>query len=196
MSHDWSSHYAENAEPWTTPDAVLVDETEGLAPGKALDLGCGEGADCIWLAEKGWAVTGVDYARAALATMEQMALEKGVMVGAVAADIFEWEPDDEYDLVFICFIHVRPEERKKLLALASSALAPGGTLLYIGISRSGDAPEADIPGELLAVPSDVAADLPDLEIERTEMQNRTIGYPGGSFEGNTMLVRARRPDGA
>ena len=74
--HDWNSYYETNEEPWTKPDATLIAEAEGLSPGKSLDLGCGEGAESLWLAEQGWQATGLDYAPAAIATFERLAGER------------------------------------------------------------------------------------------------------------------------
>ena len=189
---DWNSYYESSEEPWTKPDATLVAEAEGLSPGKALDLGCAEGAESLWLAAQGWQVTGVDYAPAAIATLERLAGERGLEVRGVVADMFAYEPDDNYDLIYLGYIHVRPEERGKMLGMAAGALLPGGTLLYNAISRSGAGPEPEFPKPLLSIPEEVIADLDGLDIEKADVATRTIECSGGSFEGNGMVVRARR----
>ena len=191
--HDWNSYYESNEEPWTKPDATLIAEVEDMAPGKALDLGCGEGAESLWLGAQGWQVTGLDYAPAAIATFERLARERGFEVRGVVADMFAYEPDDTYNLIYLGYIHVRPEERTKILSVAAAALAPHGTLLYNAISRSGDGPAPDFPRPLLSTPEEVIADLQGLEIEKAEVATRTIECSEGSFEGNGMIVRARRP---
>lgn len=189
---DWNAHYEASEEPWIEPDVVLIAEVEGMAPGKALDLGCGEGGVLLWLAERGWTVTGLDYAPGAIATFERLAKDRGLEVRGVVADIFAYEPDDTYDLIYLGYIHVQPEERKRMLHMAAAALAPGGTLLYNAISRSGDGPAPDFPRPLLATPDEVIVDLDGLDIEKAEVTTRTIEYAEGSFEGNGMIVRARR----
>ncbi len=191
--HDWNSYYESNEEPWTKPDATLIAEAEGLSPGKSLDLGCGEGAESLWLAEQGWQATGLDYAPAAIATFERLAGERGSVVRGVVADMFAYAPDDTYDLIYLGYIHVRPVERTRMLNMAAAALAPGGTLLYNAISRSGDGPEPEFPKPLLSTPAEVIVDLRGLEIEKAEVETRTIECAEGAFEGNGMIVRARRP---
>lgn len=63
----WDARYSEHDRVWSgEPNAVLVEEAAGLEPGTALDLGCGEGADAVWLARRGWRVTAVDVSGVAL----------------------------------------------------------------------------------------------------------------------------------
>ncbi|MCC6270045.1 MAG: methyltransferase domain-containing protein, partial [Microbacteriaceae bacterium] len=63
----WEERYAAPGLAWSgDPNPVLITEAEVLAPGRALDIGCGEGADTLWLAQQGWHVTGVDFAVGAL----------------------------------------------------------------------------------------------------------------------------------
>ena len=69
---------------------MLVAEAESLSPGRALDVGSGEGADAIWLAVRGWRVTGVDIARAAL----DKARARAETVGAEVASRIEWQQRD------------------------------------------------------------------------------------------------------
>ena len=64
---DWNSRYQGDELLWTErPNRFLVAEAEGLEPGRALDLACGEGRNAIWLAEQGWRATGVDFSQAAI----------------------------------------------------------------------------------------------------------------------------------
>lgn len=132
----WDAHYARHAEVWSgAPNAVLVVETSGLAPGVALDLGCGEGADAVWLAQQGWQVTGVDVSAVALQRAARLAASVGV------ADRIAWERHDldqsfpvgSFDLVAAHYLHSPlPTRRAVALQRAARAVAPGGTLLVVG----------------------------------------------------------------
>lgn len=188
----WNEYYLGNEHPWLRPDPDLMAEAGRLRPGAALDLGCGEGADSLWLLAAGWEVTAVDYAPAAIATAERLSKERGLTIDGVVADLFEYHPEPQYDLVCLCYIHVGPDERSRLLPMAARALVPGGTLLYIGITRPERKCEAKLPAELLARPEEVTAALPGLSIERSDARRRSVGCPEGDFDADVMVVRAVR----
>lgn len=187
----WDAYYSANAEPWTRPDDDLQREVAGLKPGRAIDLGAGEGADALWLAGRGWQVTAVDYAEAAIATVQRLAHERGLEVTGRVADVTDLQLQPTHDLVTICYLHMSAEPRARLLHAAVSGLAPGGTLLYIGIARGPGG--SDIPGEVLATPEKIVEQLEGLEIERADRRYREVGCPEGGFEAEVMVVRARRP---
>lgn len=85
----WDERYRESHRIWSgKPNAALVREVEGLAPGRALDLGCGEGADAVWLAREGWQVTATDISRVALDRAAEHAADAGV------ADRIDWQFHD------------------------------------------------------------------------------------------------------
>lgn len=187
----WNEYYQSNEEPWTIPDEALVAEVEDMTPGRALDLGAGEGGDSIWLAERGWDVTAVDYAPAAIATLEEIARGRGLRIEGVVANILEYRPQSSYDLVIMCYMHLPAAERATMLANASAALAPEGTLLFIAVDPSDNSSD-DFHG-LLATAEEVIAELPCLAIERAEVVRRTLPFPEDpSYEGNGLIVRASR----
>lgn len=114
------------------PNPHLIGETEGLAPGTALDAGCGAGAEAIWLAARGWKVTAADIASAALDRAAARAVAAGVGgVAWVQADLSVWEPDTSYDLVTTHYAHPSIPQLE-LYDRISSWVAPGGTLLIVG----------------------------------------------------------------
>jgi SAM-dependent methyltransferase len=85
----WDARYAESPQIWSgRPNVVLAREAAALEPGRALDLGCGEGADAVWLAQRGWRVTAVDISGVAL---ERAAVHAG---SAGVADRIEWQRRD------------------------------------------------------------------------------------------------------
>ncbi|WP_067185173.1 class I SAM-dependent methyltransferase [Microtetraspora niveoalba] len=134
----WNHRYSESDRIWSgNPNAALVHETAGLPVGRALDLGCGEGADAVWLARQGWHVTAVD--------ISQVALDRGAAHAEAAgvADLVDWQrhdlsesfPSGVFDLVSAHFLHSRVElPREEILRRAAAAVAPGGALLVVGHS--------------------------------------------------------------
>jgi SAM-dependent methyltransferase len=132
----WDDFYAGGRNRWSgDANALLVDEVTDLAPGTALDLGCGQGGDAIWLAGWGWRVTAVDVAEAALAFGAEQAAAAGV------GDAITWQrhdldatfPAGEFDLVTTCYLQSPVElGREAILRHAAAAVAPGGTLVVVG----------------------------------------------------------------
>ncbi len=139
----WQARYAEataTGRVWSEePNPTLVAEAGALPPGAALDVGCGEGADAVWLAAHGWRVTAADVAPAALERGAAAARPAGEEVAEriewVRHDLRTWEPPAEaFDLVTAHFVHVTHEERPGMLERWASAVAPGGTLLVVAHS--------------------------------------------------------------
>ncbi|WP_207782543.1 FAD-dependent oxidoreductase [Phytoactinopolyspora limicola] len=136
----WEDFYRPGHQPWSgRPNQLIVTELTDRpirTPRKtALDLGCGSGADAIWLAQQGWTVTGVDISKAALDHAAEQAAAAGV------ADRIHWLRHDlnadildgTWELVTATYLHSPVElHRSEILRRAAAAVAPGGTLLVIG----------------------------------------------------------------
>ena len=117
------------------PNRQLVVEGSELPPGTALDAGCGEGADALWLAERGWRVTAVDFSTIALERGAAQAHDKGLddLITWVHADLDEWTPGEEgFYLVTAHYLHSHGADRTALFERLAGAVAPGGTLLVVG----------------------------------------------------------------
>jgi SAM-dependent methyltransferase len=119
------------------PNPHLVTTATELAPATALDVGCGEGADAIWLAARGWRVTGIDVSTAALDRAAKHAVEAGAAVAdRIAwqqADVLSWDPaPQQYDLVSAHFMQLPARAREALHRRLAAAVRPGGTLLIVG----------------------------------------------------------------
>ena len=128
----WDTKYAGSDFLWKEePNRFLVSELDGLPPGRALDLACGEGRNAVWLAQQGWSVTGVDFSQVGLAKAAQLAERRGVEVEWVAADLLEYRPPAALDLVVVFYFQVPADERRLVLSRAAAALAPGGTVLVV-----------------------------------------------------------------
>ena len=170
VRHDrefWEDRYRSAPQVWSgRPNRPLVDEVGDLAPGRALDVACGEGGDALWLAGRGWAVTAVDLAQTALDRVEAAAAEAGPQVAARVrterVDIATWDAGDgTYDLVTTHFLHLPPEVRTVAFARMARAVAPGGTLLVVAHHASDlrtTIGRPDLP-ELFFDPEEVVAAL-------------------------------------
>ena len=118
------------------PNAHLMAEAANLPPGRALDAGCGHGAETLWLAAHGWQVTAVDFSRAALAHGRSMAEAFGADVAArvewIESDLASWSAEPgHYDLVVCLYVHVAGSV-EDMVARMADGVAPGGTLFLVG----------------------------------------------------------------
>jgi SAM-dependent methyltransferase len=195
--HQWDELYASTELVWTAEaNRFVVEELAGLTAGRALDLGSGEGRNAIWLAERGWQVTAVDFSAVGLAKAAELAAGRGVTgVRWVEADLREYQPGPAgYDLVLLAYVHLPPDEFGALLKRAASALAPGGTLLVVGhdvdnIAHGHGGPQD--PRVLHRV-QDVVAALPGLTIQRAEQARRPVLTGDGERAAIDTVVRAQR----
>ena len=192
---DWDKRYASVENLWAVkPNRFLVAEAAELAPGRALDLACGEGQNAIWLATLGWEVTGVDYSEVAIAKARARAERDGVRVDFVVADLVSYEaPPAAYDLVIVLYLHIPLDERRGVMERAATALAPGGSFVFVGhdLTNLTDGVGGPSDPSLLCTPGDIAAELPGLEIEKAERVFRDVA--GEERDAIDALVRARRP---
>jgi SAM-dependent methyltransferase len=199
----WEERYRAAAAVWSgRPNAALVAEAADLPAGSALDIGCGEGADVLWLAGRGWRVTGVDFSATALQRAAEHAAAQGPEVagrtGWLQADLTGWRPPAEaFDLVSAHYFHLPPEPRRALFAALAAAVAPGGTLLIVGhhaddLHTSMHRP--DIP-EMFWTAEEVAAELDPArwELVVVETRPRTGTDPEGrEVTISDAVLRARR----
>ncbi|GGI43911.1 SAM-dependent methyltransferase [Agromyces flavus] len=136
----WDDRYSGAGPVWSGhPNPQLVAEVARLTPGAALDVGCGEGGDVIWLARQGWRVTGADFSANGLARAARHAEESGV------ADRTEWWRVDarefdaagrSFDLVTTHYLHPPGGGMRDVTRRLTAAVAPGGHLLVVGHAPS------------------------------------------------------------
>lgn len=127
----WDARYGEAELVWgAEPNRFLPPVAEGLEPGTAIDLACGEGRNAIWLARNGWTVTGVDFSATGIDKGRQLAGD--TEVDWVVADVTTFRPGRMYDLVVIFYLHLGALAMASTFANAIEALAPGGTLFGVG----------------------------------------------------------------
>lgn len=159
-------------------DPSLEEEVARLTPGRALDLGAGDGGNAVWLARRGWRVTGVDFSSVGLERARALARAHGVAVDWVLADLLEWQPPEaSFDLVTLVFIHMAPADRRAVHRMAVRAVAPGGTLLVVGHDRSnlGEGTGGPQDPNVLFTAAEIAAELPGLSVERAETVRQPVG---------------------
>lgn len=126
----WDERYRASAGGvWATQPPAVVREIAGaLPPGSAIDVATGDGRTALWLAQRGWETTGVDFSSAGLALAA--ARPGGDAVSWVRADVHEFEPPAPVDLVVSCYLHL--DDNAAAFARIAEWVAPGGTLIVLG----------------------------------------------------------------
>jgi len=178
------------------PNGVLVTEVTDLAPGQALDVGCGEGADAIWLARRGWQVTALDISRTALDRAAAAAPELSDRVAWTRTDLAVTPPPAAaFDLVSAQYFPLLRRPGHTALRGLLDAVAPGGTLLFVGHDLA-DVParmeNGVVPGDYYQ-PGEVAGLLGHgWTVLVDETRPRTASAPPGTHHTNDTVLRARR----
>ncbi len=193
---DWNERYARKELVWTAePNRRFAAEVEGLGPGRALDLACGEGRNAVWLAERGWRVTGVDFSDVALAKAAELAASRGADVEWVVADVLDHRPEARaFDLVAVLYLQLPRDELLHALETAAGAVAPGGTMLVLGhdttnLTHGHGGPK---DASVLYTAVDVVPALGELVVERAEAVERTVPLADGETVAIDAFVRAHR----
>jgi 2-polyprenyl-3-methyl-5-hydroxy-6-metoxy-1,4-benzoquinol methylase len=193
----WSKTLREHADKVASrpPSAHLMAEAAHLPPGRALDAGCGHGADTLWLAAQGWQVTAVDFSAAALAHGRSMAEAAGADIAErvdwIEGDLATWtvEPG-RYDLVVCSYVHVAGSVEDMVRRMANG-VAAGGTLFLVGhrpIDPSTGAATAAANQVQVSVEAAVAAlDPATWELVVAEERPRAVAGSGVDA-----VIRARR----
>ncbi|WP_159620031.1 class I SAM-dependent methyltransferase [Ruania rhizosphaerae] len=194
----WEERYAGHGSHWSgnaNPQLVALAST--LTPGTALDVGCGEGGDVIWLAQQGWQVTGADFSANGLARAARHAEDAGV-----AERVDFWKTDArtfaadgrQFDLVTTHYLHPPDGGMVAVVGLLAEAVATGGHLLVVGHASSGvHAPTTDAHARAMFVATDLLPGVPEgFEVVAAEQRPRTVVREGETFEiADSVLVLHR-----
>ncbi|MGW2330034.1 class I SAM-dependent methyltransferase [Streptomyces sp. NPDC001700] len=178
------------------PNGVLVTEVTDLVPGRALDIGCGEGADAIWLARRGWQVTATDISHTAVERAAATAPDLSGQVTWTQADLSVTPPPAAaFDLVSAQYFPLLRRPEHTALRGLLDAVAPGGTLLYVGHDLAvlpPRMPNGIAPGDFYQ-PREIAELLGgDWTVLVDEIRPRTASAPPGTPHTHDTVLRARR----
>lgn len=178
----WDERYAEaaasDASVWSlTPNAFIAETVGAWQPGTAVDLGCGEGRNALWLAQRGWQVTGVDFSAVGLATGLRRADELGVEVDWVQADATRWVSPALVDLVVIAYLQLAAVDLRAVVGAAAGWLEPGGRIVLVGHALENLEHGTGGPRDarLLHRLDDLRLAASDLEIEQLQQVLRPVG---------------------
>lgn len=132
----WDARYRAEPGLWTKePNAVLVQFAGELEPGRALDVGAGDGRNAIWLATQGWDVTAIDLSTVALERAAERAAARDAQLECIVADWHEHDfGESAFELVVVSFMHPQPNEREAMFERLARALVPGGHVFTVGVS--------------------------------------------------------------
>jgi SAM-dependent methyltransferase len=195
--NDWNQRYAEKELVWSAePNRFLVEEAGDLPPGRAIDLAAGEGRNAIWLAERGWKVTAVDYSRVGLEKGRQIAGARDTEVEWVEADLLKYPLQrGGFDLVVVFYLQLPWDQMRDVLHRAAAAVAPGGTFLLVGHDlanlHGGHGGPRD--PEVLYSPDRIASQLGALRVTEATRRHRVVEIEDGEATAIDCLVRAVAP---
>jgi SAM-dependent methyltransferase len=194
----WDARYGAADSIWSgEPNGALVAEVADLAPGCALDVGCGEGADAVWLARRGWQVTALDVSGVALDRARRHAQDAGVRVAWVHAGLLEAGlAPGVFDLVSAQYPVLLKSPGAVAERMLLDLVAPGGTLLVVhhAVESHHEHPhDGGFDPAAYVLPADVAALLgPGWRIEVDERRPRSVSGGGGAHHVADLVLLARR----
>ncbi len=193
----WDTRYATEGFVFGfEPNRFVAEYLADLPPGRALDLGSGQGRNAIWLARRGHQVTAVDLSSVARGQAVALATEVRVTVDFVAADVTEWRPPPEaFDLVLLAYLQLVPDERAQVHAAAMAAVAPGGVVFLV--AHHLDNLEDGLGGpqipQVLYTEDQLTADFAGLDIVTLEKALRPVERDGVEGEAIDVVMVAERP---
>jgi SAM-dependent methyltransferase len=189
----WDERYSAAERVWSAePNTHVAEIVAPFEPGTALDLGTGEGRHAIWLAERGWQVTAVDFSEVGLDRGRREAAERSVhdLISWVPADVTTWVPPGghRFDLVLVAYLHL-PED---VFTAAATWVAPGGHLVVVGhaLRNLTDGVGGPQDPRLLHTPEQLRAKAGGLDVLRCEEVERTTGE-GGTAIDVVLVARGR-----
>ena len=181
------------------PNAHLLAEVRAITPGRALDAGCGHGAEAIWLAASGWQVTAVDFSSSALAharsTAEAIGPDVANRIDWIEGDLGTWTPAARrFDLVSCLYVHVAGSVADMVTRLGSG-VAPGGTLFLVGHLPVDPATGEPTPaaGQVQVTVEDAVGALDPQEWQILLAEERPRAAAGSGVDAVVRAVRRGRP---
>jgi SAM-dependent methyltransferase len=191
-STNWDDRYKTTELVWSAgPNVFLPPLVEGLRPGTALDVACGEGRNSLWLAERDWDVTGIDFSPVAIE--KAWLLAQDTPITYEVADVESYQPEQPFDLVVVFYVHLMEADARSMLDMAAAAVAPGGTLFGVGhaLRNMTDGVGGPPYPEILWTEDFIRPSLSGLKI--VELGERTRPVDGSAVDAIDLIVHARRP---
>jgi SAM-dependent methyltransferase len=189
----WDEMHSNHGGGWSgNPNPVLVQQVAELEPGRALDIGCGQGDDARWLASKGWTVTASDISSVALARAAERAEGTGDITFVHADYLAEAPAVAAFDLVTLHYFAI-PKANPAAARAIADAVAPGGTLLVVNHDVGADQEWNGIKPSDFFEPHGIAELLDESwTVEIDETRPRTTAPPEGAHHTHDTVLRARR----
>ncbi len=190
----WDARYRAEPDLWTkNPNGPLAQFAGELEPGRALDVGAGDGRNAIWLAAQGWAVTAIDLSAVALERASERAAASGTQLECIVADWREHDfGESAFELVVVSFMHPQPNEREALFERAARALVPGGHVFTVGVSLADHGRRGPPDAERLYTPERVQHALRGFELLRCEVHAYEQEHSSGRREVTDVVAIGRR----
>ncbi len=189
-AHDWDLRYADSELVWSArPNQFVESELAGLSPGRAIDVASGEGRNALWLADRGWDVTAVDFSLVGLdkgrALQARHEHGRDLHIEWVHADVLEYDPGNaSYDLALLAYLQLPAEARRAAVRRAFLSLRDGGTLFVVAHDSTNLSEGAGGPQypEVLYTAEDVLGDLDGerFDVIRAERVARQVPAPADS----------------
>jgi SAM-dependent methyltransferase len=194
---EWDARYAGTEQVWSgLPNTALAAEAAGLTPGRALEVGCGEGADAVWLAAHGWDVTALDVSQVALQRAMRHARDAGVEVRWLQSTLVSVPAQPgAFDLVSAMYPALQRTVSNEAENMLMDAVAPGGVLLVVHHADvdTGQAKAHGFDPADYVSPADVAALLDqDWQVEIDQRRPRDTTTGAGAHHTHDVVLRARR----
>ena len=190
----WDARYRAEPDLWTKePNAALAEFAAELEPGRALDVGAGDGRNAIWLATQGWAVTAIDLSTVALERAAERAADRGAELECIVAD---WREHDfgeaAFELVVVSFMHPLPDEREALFQRVARALVPGGHVFTVGVVLADHGRRGPPDAERLYTVQRVQQALRGFDVLRCEEHTYDQEHSSGRREVTDVVAGGRR----
>jgi SAM-dependent methyltransferase len=189
----WDERYRATDRLWSEgPNMFVADRLGPAEPGVGIDVASGEGRNAIWLAERGWDMTAVDFS--------EVAVERGRSasdkVDFVVADILSWEPDKTFDLALIAYLHLPPCQMREAVRRVVGWLNPGGELFLIGhdVSNLEDGHGGPQVPEILNEVEAILEWIEGMDVIEAQVVRRPVETDEGVVYARDTLVRARAVD--
>lgn len=196
---NWTERHAAAAMAWdTTPNQFVVAACKKLRPGRALDLGAGEGANAVWLAGRGWQVTAIEQGTVEVGRIQSHSALLGHPVDAIVGDAVSYRPrPGTFELILLSYLQLPEHHLRLAFQHAAPGLAPGGRILVVAhdatnLEQGWGGP---IDPTVLTTPEIVAGLLAanGLQVQRAEVVRREVHAPDGFHLALDHIVEAVAP---